>query len=127
MRTPDDPVFIAAIDLIKRTGARDFQLRYCEEEEPVVWIAVASYSAINGRPRATGKINAHKVGAAMGPIEAVMKLLDEAVDGAMCTHCGRPTGVAEDWEDEMPLDEYVCWYRFDPELKTFRRSCEGDT
>jgi hypothetical protein len=23
--------------------------------------------------------------------------------------------------------QVVCWYRFDPELKTFRRGCEGDT
>jgi hypothetical protein len=28
--------------------------------------------------------------------------------------------------DSMPLNESVCWYQWDPEMKTFRRGCEGD-
>jgi ribosomal protein S12 methylthiotransferase accessory factor YcaO len=121
-----DPRMTAGIDLARRMGMREFQLRYSDDEQPVIWMAVASFSARNGRPVSTGKINAHSVGAALDPAEAVMRLLDELGDGATCTHCQRPTGVAHDL-DEMPLAEHVCWYQFDPENVTYRRSCEGDT
>lgn len=123
---PMDPRLTAGIELVQRTGAKTFQLRYSDDEEPVVWIAVAGYATRggHGRPVASGKVNAHACGAALDPVAAVMRLLDELVDGAQCTHCGRICGVDEDW-GEMPLDEYVCWYQFDPELKTFRRGCEG--
>ena len=126
MKPHDDPRMIAGIDLCRRMGARDFQLRYSDDEQPVVWFAVAGFSTIKGRPSSTGKINAHRVGGALDPVSAVLKLLDDLVDGAQCTHCGRPTGVGHDL-DEMPLAEHVCWYQFDPELKTYRRACEGDT
>jgi hypothetical protein len=25
----------------------------------------------------------------------------------------------------MPAEQAICWYRYDPELHTFRRACEG--
>lgn len=59
--------------------------------------------------------------------KAVLRLLEQVVDGGRCTHCRRPTGVSEDWTATLPLEETFCWYVFDPELETFRRSCEGDT
>jgi hypothetical protein len=122
----DEPRLTAGVDLARRTGARELQIRYSDDEQPVVWFVVASYSARDGRPRATGKINAHKVGAGFTPVEAVMALCAEAVDGATCAHCGRPCGFDEHF-GEQPLDDYICWYQFDPEVKTFRRGCEGDT
>jgi hypothetical protein len=123
---PMDPRMTAGIDLARRVGARTFQLRYSDDEEPVVWMAVAGFSQRNGRPVASGKVNAHVVGAALEPVGAVLSLLDELIDGAECQHCHRPAGVAHDL-DEMPLGDHVCWYQFDPELATYRRACEGDT
>jgi hypothetical protein len=121
----DDPRFIPAIDLIRRTGARDVQIRYSDDEEPVVWFVIASYSIRGGKPVSSGKINARKVGAAFDPLKAVFRFLDDALDGGQCVHCGRVTGF-EPSIGPMPLDELVCWYQWDPELRTFRRGCEGD-
>jgi hypothetical protein len=117
---------MAGVDLVRRTGAQQFQIRFSDDEQPTIWIAVAGYAQRGGRPVSSGKINAHKVGAALHPVAAVLALLDELLDGAQCQHCGRPTGVAHDLAD-MPLGEHVCWYQFDPELKTYRRACEGET
>ena len=56
---PADPRVTAAIDVISRTGVREFQLRYHDDEEPVIWIAVGTWlwgrrrSGIEG-PVATG-------------------------------------------------------------------------
>jgi hypothetical protein len=124
----DEPRLMAAVDMARRTGAREVQIRYSDDEQPVVWMVVAGYSTRgDGVPRPTGKVNRFRVGAGLSPLEAAMALLNDAVDGAICTHCGRPTGITGDFEGKMPLDEYICWYRYDPELKTFRRDCEGDT
>ena len=62
----------------------------------------------------------------MTPLRAVLRLLDLVIDGGSCTHCGRQTFVSDDFTQSMPLDRLVCWYVYDPEVKTFRRSCEGD-
>jgi hypothetical protein len=110
---PDDPRFIAATELIGRTGAIQFQIRYSDDPPPVVWIAVAEY-----------KGNHFETAAAMDPSRAVFRLCDQLIDGGTCTHCERPTGFSED-VDWMPLDEHICWYQWDPELATFRRGCEG--
>jgi hypothetical protein len=112
----DDPRLIAAVDLIGRTGAKSFAIRYSDDEQPVVWSAVADYG--DGRAEAAG---------ALHPLVAVLRLAELLIDGGTCTHCGRPTGVHTDRVPEsMPLDQFVCWYQFDPELSTFRRGCEGD-
>lgn len=109
--TRDDPRFTAAVDLIRRTGAREFQLRYCEEEAPpVVWIAAARW---RGRWEA---------GAAMNPLWAVFRLLDQVIDGGTCKHCRRPSGF-DPSADPMPLDKVVCWYQWDPSQKKFARGC----
>ena len=116
-----DPRFIAAVDLVGRTGAQAFQLRWSDDEEPILWMAVATYhvTAANAAMRGT----AHKIGVALDPLHAVFDLCDKAIDGGMCAHCRRPTGFVEDL-DEMPLNDVVCWYQWDPELVTFRRGCE---
>lgn len=112
MKPEDNPVFLAAVDLVRRTGASSFGVRYQDDDDPVVWIAVAEYEG------------GWDAGAGRDPFQAVMRLLDQLIDGGCCTHCGRPTGVTPDFEGAMPLDKLVCWYRYDPELKTFRRGCE---
>jgi hypothetical protein len=105
-----DPRFIGAVDLIGRTGAQEFQIRYTDDE-PVVWVARAQW---HGQWQS---------GSGPDPLAAVFRLCEQVVDGGQCTHCRRPAGFTADFE-EMPLSELVCWYQWDPELATFRRGCE---
>ena len=97
----------------RRTGCHQFVIRYCDEDQPVVWLALGRW----GR--------SWQVAAALHPVAAVFALCDQVIDGGACTHCHRPTGFAPDL-DTMPLDTLVCWYQYDPELATFRRGCAGD-
>jgi hypothetical protein len=109
----DEPKLLAAIDFIRRTGARSVQVRYSDDEEPVVWFVVASFDG-----------DRHEVDASLHPTRAALRLCERLADGGQCRHCGRPTGLEPDSLDTMPLDELVCWYQYDPELATFRRGCE---
>jgi len=109
----EDPRLVAAVDLIGRTGATEFQIRYCEEDKPVIWMAAARWKDI------------WEVGASINPLIAVFRLCDQVIDGGTCQYCHRPTGFEPDILP-MPLAEHVCWYQWDPELKTFRRGCAGD-
>jgi hypothetical protein len=111
-----DPRMVAAIDLIGRSGARNFQIRYSDDVEPLVWVADAEWPP-------AGRL----CGAGFTPTEAAMALLDSAVDGGLCAHCGKPSGVTDDWRSDMPLADVVCWFVYDPETQRFRRSCEGET
>lgn len=110
----EDPRFTAAIDLIGRTGASAVQVRYSDDEQPTVWLAVAQYGA------------KAETDAALTPWMAVLRLAERLVDGGMCVHCSRPAGLDPDSIDTMPLNNLICWYQFDPEVKKFRRGCEGD-
>jgi hypothetical protein len=113
----DEEKLTAVVDLLGRTGARSFELRYSDAPEPVVWIAVAEY-LINDKVVV-------ECAAGNQPHIAAIRLVELLIDGGQCTHCHRLTGVTEDF-DSMPLNESVCWYQWDPEMKTFRRGCEGD-
>lgn len=110
----DDPRFMPALDMIARTGAAEVQIRYSDDEQPVIWIIAARWDR---RWEAAG---------GMTPLTAAFRLCDAVVDGGTCVHCGRGTGFAPDL-DPMPLSKIVCWYQWDPELKTFRRSCADGT
>lgn len=112
MMADDDPRMIPAVEMLRRTGAEEFQIRYCEEEQPVIWMAVGRWG---GR---------WETGAGMEPLTAVFRLCDQVIDGGQCMHCKRTTGFVPDL-DTPPLDDLVCWYQWDPELVTFRRGCEG--
>lgn len=112
---PRDPRFVAAIELIGRTGGSQFQLRYSDDDEPTVWMAVGRWPY------------GSEAAAALDPLRAVLRLLDQVVDGGTCAHCGKPSGVTDDFSSDMPMAEVFCWYVFDPELAVFRRSCEGET
>jgi hypothetical protein len=116
---PDDPRLLAGVDLLRRTGARQFQIRYSDDEEPVVWLAVISYVRDEG--------TYYDAAGAMDPVRAVLRLCELVVDGGHCAHCHRPAGLDPDSIDTMPLAEAICWYQYDPELRTFRHGCEGDT
>jgi hypothetical protein len=124
LKEADDPVFMAAVEMIGRTGADTFQIRYCEEEEPTIWMAVVGHRiTADGLLVREGGNERFDAAAGMTPRRAVLRLLDQLIDGGTCVECGRPTGVTEDFEGDMPLPDFVCWYRFDPELATFRRGC----
>lgn len=121
----DDPRFHAAIDMIGRTGATGFQIRYSGRDEddttedpneptPIVWIAVADYRQGN------------EAAAAMHPLTAVLRLAEQLVDGSTCVHCKRPAGIDDHWDRPQPMPETFCWYVFDPETRSYRRSCEGE-
>ncbi len=107
----DDPILTAAVALLGRTGARDVTIGYSDEHEPPVWFAAASYA------------KGHEAAGAMTPRKAVLRLLDELVDGGQCTHCRKPTAVTVE-QGPQPLADAICWYAYDPEMRTFRRGCE---
>jgi hypothetical protein len=115
------PKITAGVELLRRCGAESFQLRYSDDERPIVWMAVATI-----HPSVTGRKGVSEAAGALDPESAVMRLCAQLVDGGRCSHCGRPTGF-ETTPDQMPLSRAICWYQFDPELNTFRRGCEGDT
>lgn len=120
----EDPRFTAALDMIGRTGARTCQIRFQDDEEPTVWIALGEYGVDeNDIPIPKGGKTVYKLGAGLHPLVAVLNLLDETIDGGMCTHCHKPSGVTSEIVT-MPLDGLICWYQFDPELNVFRRGCE---
>ena len=125
--TVEDPRYIAAIELIRRNGAREIQLRYDDEQNPIVWVAVAGFAIINGKPSlGRGKINAHQAGGGLNPLLAIFALCRACLDRrGLCVHCGKNTMFDETFEPQ-PLEDFYCWYQWDPELKTFRRGCEGE-
>lgn len=124
-----DGRFIAALDMLGRFGAREVQIRYSDDEEPTLWmVAVKLFVDANDKPVATlaeADRTHWDCAAGMNPLRAALRLCEALGDGGVCAHCGNPSGISEDF-DAMPFDALVCWYQYDPELKTFRRGCEGD-
>lgn len=115
LRPELSPKFMAAVELLGRCGARSFDMRWCgtgadSEHPPIAWVAVVEFAT------------RFECAAA----RAVLRLCERVVDGGRCAHCHRPTGFNEDTDDtvEQTLLPECCWYTFDPELATFRRSCE---
>ncbi len=123
-----DPKMTAAMDMLRRTGSAEIQIRYSDDQEPVVWLAVSRYRiGKGGRPRATGPINGSEVAAASNPTEALLRLCERVMDGGECAHCAKPSMFYGDLDDNpTPLDAAFCITSWDPELSTFRRSCEGN-
>lgn len=124
MKPTDDPQLLALYDLLGRTGAREVQLRYSDDEQPVVWFAVATFR--------TPLIERWETAAGHDPVQALQRLAAEIIDGAECAHCGRPTIFNEAVEPILGnglagavVDATTCVYGWDPELRTFRRGCEG--
>jgi hypothetical protein len=127
----EDPRFLAAVKMIERTGARAFRIGYSPEDdgEPTVWYATATWYVRNGRPVADARGAAtlsHEAAAAIDPLNALLRLCAQVIDGGECAHCHLPTIFVEDTDTSI-LDQMGCVYAYDPELQTFRRSCEGET
>lgn len=111
---PDEDLLGACTDLVQRVGAKSFQVRYSDDLQPVVWMAVAEFTGVP-----------HQVAAALSPGRAAYRLVEQLVDGGRCQHCGKPSGITDDFTATMPMGRHVCWYQYDPELRKFRRGCEG--
>lgn len=109
-----DPKLLAAVKLLGDLGVAEFQIRYDEEQDPIVWVAVGRWGAT------------FEVAGGMTPISAITRLLGAVADGGLCTYCKRPTGITFEWEHDMPLSDIVCWWVYDPELEQFRRGCEAE-
>lgn len=109
----------AAVEFLRRTGAKQIQIRYSDDEKPVVWFIVAVFDGRN-----PAKINGWEVDASDNPLRAALRLCERLADGGQCVHCKRPVGFEPDLLQRMPADKVVCWYQYDPELKVFRRGCE---
>lgn len=129
-----DPRLIGAIDLLRRTGADTVGFRYQDDQEPTLWIAEVGWNVQrlgNGYGKPVPKWEhegerGHDAAAALHPLTAILRLCSQVLDGAsMCVHCQRPAAFDEDF-GEVPLNELICWYQWDPENEVFRRGCEGD-
>jgi hypothetical protein len=124
----DDPRMHAGIDLLRRTGQRSFQLRYSDDEQPVVWMALGEYGLDeNNRPVKTGGDTHYEVAAALHPVSAVLRLLEVVLDGGKCAHCDRATGIFPELEPptiSTLMDAAICWYVFDADSARYVRGCE---
>ena len=123
------PKFLAAVKMIERTGAKSFRIGFTPDEDgpPTVWYAVAVWEGPTaGGFKVKGRERAEAAGA-MNPEDAVLRLAEAIIDGGECVHCHRLTILVTDLADtSQMLDDMGCVYAWDPELATFRRSCEGD-
>lgn len=123
-----DPRLVAAVDMIRRCGAQQVTFGFADDVKPPLWWAWAEFHTdAAGRPRGDGKERRHEAAGAMNPLRALLRLAETIVDGSLCRHCGRPAGLDPDEIESMPAERAICWYLYDPELRTFRRGCEGDT
>jgi len=121
----DDPRFMPAVKLPRRTGAVGFQIRYSDDEEPVVWIAVAEYNVSpHGKIVSASKKGrpAYRIGAGMTPLKAIFALCTQIVDGGECAHCHRPAGFIEDVDE--PDMKMICWWTWDPETTEYVQACQ---
>ena len=119
MNDRDGDKLRAAIDFIQRTGATQVQVRYSDDEKPDLWMVVALYNKKNPLG-----IEGFEVDASSTPLRAALRLCERLADGGLCTHCNRRIGLEPDSISTMPMNKLICWYQYDPELKTFRRGCE---
>jgi hypothetical protein len=113
---PIDDISHAIIGWLPRLGVQQVQIRYSDEDLPVVWMAVAVTPV--GMDAAAG----------LNPNTALRRLAEQLVDGGTCTHCHCPTMIDFDFANartrfNIRTNPPVCWYVHDPELNTFRRSC----
>lgn len=111
----DDPRINAVVDMIRRTGAAETQLRCCDQQQPEVWIAVVKHRVgPDGRPRPHGPINSWETAAGHDPLEAMLRLCEQLIDGGTCAHCAKPTMFYGTETVATPFDEPFCITQWDP-------------
>lgn len=119
-----DPRFTAAIEVVRRTGATTIQVRYSDDEQPVIWFAVAGHNVgPEGVPIAAGGRRAWTTAAALTPERAVFKLAEELVDGAQCAYCHRPSGFLADPGERTFASSLLCWWTWDQETGKYVQEC----
>lgn len=110
----------AFIALIGATGAKSIELRYSDDDEPVVWMAVGAWPIPEGEP------DHHEAAGGLNPVEALLALGEKVIDGGDCPKCKRGTALSDSFTGEkMPAEKGVCWWKYDPTLKAFLRGCDG--
>lgn len=124
----EDPRFLPAVDMLRRTGVRAFQVRWSDDEEPIVWFCVGQYSiGEGGKPQGEGELNHWESASGHDPMEALLRLIERVMDGGVCVHCHRPAMFVATLDDSpSPFDPLVCITSWDPELSVYRRDCEGN-
>jgi hypothetical protein len=120
---------VPALDLLKRTGVRQVQVRYSDDEDPVIWMVAACwYADKHGMPVATKRESEGtmwKTAAGFAPSQALFSLLDALVgehSGGACTHCRRLTGFDPRLHPRAQLEDEKCWWTFNGE--EFVRGCK---
>ena len=108
-----DPKIEAGVNMLRRAGAQIIDFRYQDDQPPTVWMTVATWP--------DGK---WEVAAGHNIVISTMRLLAAVLNGGICVHCKRVTAFEADFEKGTPAESVVCWYVYDPELKTIRRGCE---
>jgi hypothetical protein len=110
---PDDPRFIGGVELLRRTGMTEFQLRFDEEQDPVVWNALAKFTG-----------DRYVVGSALAPDRALFDLCERVIDGGKCVHCGRPSVFTPPGDEPIPgLTRSLCLYQWSDDKQVFDRAC----
>jgi hypothetical protein len=110
----------ACLELLGRSAAENVRIGFTDEDagDPIVW-----WVHVHTR------FGSDVCAADLSPVLALWKVVEDQIDGGVCTHCHKVTGVVRDsMAGDMPKGEEiggVCWFAYDPELKTFRRGCEG--
>lgn len=128
--SPLEPKFLAALDLIRRTGAQSVAVRYSDDNEPVIWMVVAEHFVdrrglpTSGKSEPVKKVH-HTVGAGLNVLRAAMVCAESMIDGGVCAHCAKPT--AFDTDGDLPLNAipWACVIRYDPFTDRFNNDCGG--
>jgi hypothetical protein len=109
---------MACIDMVGHTGAIATDIRYQDDQLPVVWMAVGQWN-VEGH-------DVYQVGAAFTVENALCKLLEDVMDGGECTHCHRPVGfdANQPLYADMGDSGLVCWYFFNPDTKKIQGGCQ---
>ena len=102
----------AAVEFIRRAGAREIQFRCAADEQPVVWLVVADFGD-----------GMYEVEAALQPDLAALRLCERIAASGACVHCGRPTGLTPFAEQTTAADRRFCRYRYDTSSNTFVAGC----
>lgn len=99
---------MAAVDQLGRTGARAYEVGYEEDTDPVVWNATVTYQGTK------------LWRSAADPVRATELLLEDVIDGGLCTSCGRPTALILDGQPSLDTPAVCERYRIG---KRYVRSC----
>jgi hypothetical protein len=107
----EEAQLIGAVDMLRRTGAEEVQIRFCDEGAPIVWMACAHW---RGR---------WEVGAGLEPLRALFRLCEQIIDGGKCLHCNKPTVFLPPGDSVGLSPAFVCQWSWDAHSSGFRRSC----